>query len=107
VWTRRLQGPPQVALGLLASLVAGATAMYEAGATGFALARAAGERGLDLRVVSPGQLPRSPTDRVKTDRRDAIRLARLLAAGELRFCRVPTVGASATSCGRARTFGLI
>jgi transposase len=88
---RRLQGPPQVALPLLASLGAGATAVYEAGPTGFALARAAAERGIDLRVVSPGQVPRNPTDRVKTDRRDAIRLARLLAAGELTFCRVPSL----------------
>lgn len=91
VGTRRLQGPPRVALDLLASLGAGTTAVYEAGPTGFALARAAAERGIDLRVVSPGQLPRKPSDRVKTDRRDAIRLARLLAAGELSFCRVPSV----------------
>ena len=90
VWTRRVQGPPEVALELLSSLGPGATAVYEAGPTGFGLARVAAERGLDLRVVSPGQLPRSPSDRVKTDRRDAIRLARLLAAGELSFCRVPT-----------------
>lgn len=91
VSTRRLPGPPQVVLDLLGSLGAGATAVYEAGPTGFALARAAVERGIDLRVVSPGQLPRKPSDRVKTDRRDAIRLARLLAAGELCFCRVPSV----------------
>jgi transposase len=89
--TRRLQGPPTVAVEYVASLGAGATAVYEAGPTGFGLARAAEQRGVDLRVVSPGQLPRSPSDRVKTDRRDAIRLARLLAAGELRFCRVPSV----------------
>ena len=61
VWTRRLQGPPRIAIDLLASLGAGATAVYEAGPTGFALARAAGELGIDLRVVSPGQLPRKPT----------------------------------------------
>jgi transposase len=77
-----------VALGLLAALGAGSTAVHEAGPSGFGLARAGAERGLDLRVVSPGQLPRKPSDQVKTDRRDAIRLARLLAAGELSFCRV-------------------
>jgi transposase len=92
VWTRRLRGAPRVALDLLASLGPGATAVYEAGPSGFALARAAAERGIDLRVVSPGQLPRNPSDHVKTDRRDAIRLARLLAAGELTFCRVPSLG---------------
>jgi transposase len=40
--------------------------------------------------VTPGLVPKRPTDRVKTDRRDAVRLARLLAAGELSFARVPT-----------------
>lgn len=45
VWTRRLPGPPRAALDLLGSLGPGATAVYEAGAAGFALARAAAERG--------------------------------------------------------------
>ena len=91
VRSQRLQGPPTVALELMESLGVGATAVYEAGPTGFGLARAAAARGLDVRVVSPGQIPRRPSDRIKTDRRDAARLARLLAAGELVFCRVPTV----------------
>ena len=55
------------------------------------LARAAREEGIDLRVTTPALIPKRPTDRVKTDRRDAVRLARLLAAGELSFARVPTV----------------
>ena len=58
-------------------------AVYEAGPTGFALARVAEQRGLDVRVVAPGSIPRAPGDRVKTDRRDAKRLVRLFAAGEL------------------------
>lgn len=66
-------------------------AVYEAGATGFGLARAAAQRGIDVRVAAPGSIPRGPGDRVKTDRRDAIRLARLLAAGELSFAFVPSV----------------
>jgi transposase len=66
-------------------------AVYEAGPTGFGLAREARARGLDVRVVAPGSIPKGPADRVKTDRRDAIRLVRLLAAGELRFAFVPTV----------------
>jgi transposase len=65
--------------------------VYEAGPTGFGLARAAHERGIDVRVVAPGSIPKGPGDRVKTDRRDAIRLVRLLAAGELRFAFIPTV----------------
>jgi transposase len=49
------------------------------------------ERGIDVRVIAPGSIPKGPGDRVKTDRRDAIRLVRLLAAGELGFVFVPTV----------------
>lgn len=88
---KRIQGPPERALDYLESCPAGLVAVYEAGPTGFGLARAAHERGIDLRIAAPGLIPRGPTDRVKTDARDAERLARLLAAGELRFVRVPTV----------------
>ena len=63
-------------------------ALYEAGPTGFGLARAARERGIDVRVAAPGSIPRASGDRVKTDRRDAVRLVGLLAAGELRFAFV-------------------
>jgi transposase len=88
---RGLPGPPLAVLDFLAELAPGSTAVYEAGPSGFELARAASERGLDVRVVAPGLIPRKPGDRVKTDRRDAVRLARLLAAGELTFVRVPSV----------------
>jgi transposase len=66
-------------------------AVYEAGPTGFSLARAGIARGLDVRVIAPGSIPRAPGDRVKTDRRDAMRLARLFAAGELSFVYVPSL----------------
>src|SRR6266508_1072662 len=66
-------------------------AVYEAGRTGFGLARVARERGIDVRVAAPGSIPKGPGDRVKTDRRDAVRLVRLLAAGELSFAFVPSV----------------
>jgi len=91
LWRRRLSGDPLVALPLLEELGPGTRTVYEAGPTGFGLARAAAERGLDVRVCAPGLIPRKPTDRVKTDARDVERLARLLAAGELHFVRVPTV----------------
>jgi transposase len=48
-------------------------------------------RGIDVRVVAAGKVPRAAGDRIKTDKRDAERLARLLAAGELRFALVPSV----------------
>ena len=86
----RLAGGTDPAIAWLRRLGPGVRAVYEAGPTGFGLARAAREEGIDLRVVTPGLIPKRPTDRVKTDRRDAARLARLLAAGELSFARVPT-----------------
>ena len=81
------------------------TAVYEAGPTGFGLARAARERGIDVRVAAPGSIPKGPGDRIKTDRRDAIRLVRLLAAGELGFAFVPTVADEqfVIWCARSRT----
>jgi transposase len=66
-------------------------AVYESGPSGLVLARKAQARGLDVRICASGCVPRKPTDRVKTDMRDAERLARLLAAGELSFVRVPSV----------------
>jgi transposase len=82
---------PEDLVGFLERLGDDVLAVYEAGPTGFGLARLAGERGIDVRVVAPGAIPRAANDRVKTDRRDAVRLARLLAAGELRFVFVPSV----------------
>jgi transposase len=52
---------------------------------------APGLRGLELGVCAPSKTERPPADRVKTDKRDAIRLARLLAAGELTLVTVPSV----------------
>ncbi len=88
---RGLRGDPLAALPVIDALGPTALAVYEAGPTGFTLARAAAARGLDVRVCAPGLIPRKPADRVKTDARDAERLARLLAAGELAFVRIPTV----------------
>ena len=55
-------------------------ACYEAGPTGFGLYRAAAAAGLSVEVIAPGKTPRGPSDRVKTDRKDAELLARLLEA---------------------------
>jgi transposase len=87
----RLRGAPAlVVLAFLEQLGRPVRAVYEAGPSGFGLARAAAERGIDVRVVAPGSIPRAPGDRVKTDRRDARRLVRLFAAGELSFAFVPS-----------------
>lgn len=63
---------------------------YEAGPTGFGLYRHLSERGIDCQVVAPGLVPKRPGDRVKTDSRDARKLARLLAGGLLEPIYVPT-----------------
>jgi transposase len=87
----RLRMVPGEVVEFLAGLPGPVRAVYEAGPTGFGLARAASSRGIDVRVVAAGKMPRAAGDRVKTDKRDAERLARLLAAGELRFAFVPSV----------------
>jgi transposase len=63
---------------------------YEAGPTGVGLYRHLVERGVDCSVVAPGLVPQRPGDRVKTDPRDARRLARLHAGGLLEPIYVPS-----------------
>src|SRR5438034_10167234 len=63
---------------------------YEAGPTGFGLYRHLVERGIDCAVVAPGLAPQRPGERVKTDPRDARKLARLLAGGLLEPIHVPS-----------------
>ena len=67
----------------LAAKHAKLTFCYEAGPTGYGLYRLIGALGQECRVVAPSLIPRKPGDRVKTNRRDALSLARLLRAGEL------------------------
>jgi transposase len=81
----------------LLALPAPVRACYEAGPTGFALYRAAAAAGVSVEVVAPSKTPRAPGDRIKTDRKDAELLARLLLAGQLKFVVVPS-----PSCEAAR-----
>jgi transposase len=62
---------------------------YEAGPTGFALYRAAEAAGVAVEVIAPSKTPRAPGDRIKSDRKDAELLARLLLAGQLKAVAVP------------------
>ena len=73
----------------LAGLSGPVRAVYEAGPTGFGLYRAARVAGIGIAVVAPSKTPRASGDRVKTDRKDAERLARLAMAGELSSVAVP------------------
>ena len=62
---------------------------YEAGPCGYGIQRQLSEAGHECVVVAPSLIPRKPGDRVKTDRRDAINLAKLHRAGELSPVWVP------------------
>ena len=65
--------------------------VYEAGPSGYGLYRRLVNKGYDCMVCAPSLIPRKPGDRVKTDRRDAIKLVRSLRAGDLSAVHVPTV----------------
>ena len=62
---------------------------YEAGPTGYALHRQLAALGIECIVVAPSLIPARPGDRVKTDRRDAAKLARLLRSGDLTPVWIP------------------
>ena len=62
---------------------------YEAGPCGYGLYRQIVEAGHDCQVVAPSLIPKKPGERIKTDRRDALKLARLLRAGDLTTVWVP------------------
>jgi transposase len=76
-WIEQFDGPVAVA--------------YEAGPTGFGLYRALNAAGVRCVVAAPSKLHRAPGDRVKTDAKDAVHLARLLRLGEITAVTVPTV----------------
>src|SRR3954451_22223484 len=88
---RRLSGRGEEIAAFVAELPGPVRATYEAGPTGFVLARRLVAAGVDCLVCAPGLIPRGPSDRVKTDQRDAERLVRLLVAGELHRVTVPTI----------------
>jgi transposase len=62
---------------------------YEAGPCGFVIARRLKQLGIACVVVAPSLIPKQPGDKIKTDRRDAEKLARLLRAGDLSPVYVP------------------
>lgn len=64
---------------------------YEAGPCGYGLHRQLLNSGQDCQVVAPSKIPKQSGERIKTDRRDAIKLARLLRSGNLSGVWVPDV----------------
>lgn len=73
----------------------GVWACYEAGPSGYELARVLRAAGMRCEVIAPSLIPSRPGDRVKTDRRDARRLALLFRGGQLSSVRVPTLAEEA------------
>jgi transposase len=86
----RLSGETAAVTAFLTGLPGPTKAAYEAGPTGFGLARALEAAGVQCVVAAPGKIERPAQDRVKTDRRDAERLVRLLMVGGLHAVRVPS-----------------
>jgi transposase len=75
----------------LSKLPAPVAVTYEAGPTGFGLARDLTTAGFRCQIAAPSKIRRAPGDRVKTDGRDALLLARLLRMDDLTVVRVPSV----------------
>jgi transposase len=85
----RLTPAHEDVIGWLRSLPPPVKATYEAGPTGFGLARALTAAEIDCVVAAPSRLLRPSGERVKTDAKDALHLARLLAVGEVTEVAVP------------------
>lgn len=81
---------------------------YEAGPTGYSLARDLTSQGISCSIAAPSKLLRAPGDRVKTDQRDALGLARMLSLGEITEVRIPPIeqeGLRDVSRARQRAVG--
>jgi transposase len=87
--TFAMSGESSTAAGFCAGLPRPVRVAYEAGPTGYGLARELARRRVECVVAAPSKIPRASGDRVKTDRRDAEHLVRLLLAGKLHPVRVP------------------
>jgi transposase len=87
---RRLAGETAPVVAFCAGLPGPTRVAYEAGPTGFGLARALAAAGIGCVVAAPGKIERAAADRVKTDQRDAERLVRLLMIDALVAVRVPS-----------------
>jgi transposase len=95
-WVRALPGPSVV--------------VYEAGPTGFGLSRAFTAAEIRCEVAAPSKIQRPSGDRVKTDARDAMLLARLLRMDEIVAVAVPSVeqeAARVSWCGPGRMSAVI
>ena len=91
VWEHRLRPDSAAITAWLAELPGPVAVTYEAGPTGFGLARDLTAAGIRCEVAAPSKIRRAPGDRVKTDARDALLLARLLRMDDLSPVTVPSI----------------
>jgi Transposase len=91
VFRARLTPANDVVVGWVRALPGPTAVVYEAGPTGFGLSRAFTTAGIRCEIVAPSKIQRPARDRVKTDARDAMHLARLLRLDEIVSVDVPTV----------------
>jgi len=91
VFRQRLAPRNDVVIDWVRGLPAPVATTYEAGPTGFGLARAFSTAGIRCEVAAPSKINRPSGDRIKTDAWDALLLARLLRLDEIVAVRVPTV----------------
>ncbi|MGH2884106.1 MAG: IS110 family transposase [Solirubrobacteraceae bacterium] len=89
--TFTMSGETEKVAGFCAGLPGPVRVAYEAGPTGYGLARELAKRRVECVIAAPSKIPRASGDRVKTDRRDAEHLVRLLLAGKLHPVRVPGI----------------
>jgi transposase len=95
---KRYTNSPKVVQKLFKSLQqrGPVAAAYEAGCMGFELQRMLKGMGVECLVIAPGKMPRFTSERIKTDRRDARTIAKLLKNGEVTPINVPTPEDEAT-----------
>jgi transposase len=91
LFNERLIPSNEIVLQWLARLPGPVAVTYEAGPTGFGLARALAAAQVRCEVAAPSKLSRPAGDRVKTDARDALQLAKLLRNDDITSVRVPTI----------------
>lgn len=87
-----MPGKPEVILNYLNNAFAGAKiqTVYEAGFSGFHLHRCLVANGINNIVVNPGSIEIASRDRVKTDKRDALKMATQLSSGRLQGIHIPS-----------------
>ena len=89
----KINNTPDALEKLLKKLQSGKSELsvvYEAGPCGYQIHRHLTSKGISCSVAAPSLIPRRSGNRIKTDRRDAINLARLFRAGELTCIYIPT-----------------